>query len=92
MYCNCHKNIVLSEFLPICELEYPRNPYEPFEVDLMEQNKRQEEKPLSLTYDPNNQTLENDAIIDVELDMQTLDAILEFEWSERTKDLSSAVL
>ena len=86
------KNIVLSELLPICELEYPRNPYEQFEAELMEQNKRQEEKPLCLTYDSNNQTLENDAIIDVELEVQTLDAILEFEWSERTKDLSSIVI
>ena len=87
------KNIVLSELLPICELEYPRNPYKQFEVDLMEQNKRQEGKPLSLTYDANNQTLENDAIIDdVEMEVQTLDAILEFEWSERTKDLSSIVI
>ena len=103
------KNIVLSDLLPICELEYPRNPYEQFE-----QNKRREEKPLSLTYDSeeeplsltydseeeplsltydsNNQTLENDAIIDVELEVQTLDAILEFERSERTKDLSSVVI
>ena len=92
------KNIVLSDLLPICELEYPRNPYEQFE-----QNKRREEKPLSLTYDSEeeplsltyhskNQTLENDAIIDVELEVQTLDAILEFERSERTKDLSSVVI
>ena len=86
------KNIVLSELLPICELEYPRNSNEQFEVDLMEQNKRQEEKPLSLTYDSNSQTLENDAIIDDELEVQTLDAILEFEWSERTKDLSCIVI
>ena len=86
------KNILLSELLPVCELEYPRNSNEQFEVDLMEQNKRQKEKPLSLTYDSKNQTLENDVIIDVELEVQTLDAILEFEWSERTKDLSGIVI